>query len=67
MGEWTGDLLATKRSAGVAPKMNLRKCLPSVDKAAHSGFETQKSKIGATVASEKEILSDKSFSNENEV
>ena len=40
-------MLATKRSAGVAPEVNLRehvthKSLPSANKAAHSGFETQR-------------------------
>ena len=38
-------MLVTKRSAGVAPEVNLRECvmcmpLPSANKAAHSGFET---------------------------
>ena len=52
-------MLATKRSAGVAPEVNLREHitqtpLASVKKAAHSGFETQrkhhqKSKTGASV------------------
>ena len=40
-------MLAAKRSAGVAPDMNLRKRVtdmlpPSVNKAAQSGFETQR-------------------------
>ena len=40
-------LLATKRSAGVTPEVNLRKCVthmspPSVNKAANSGFEIQR-------------------------
>ena len=40
-------MLAAKRLAGVAPKVNLRECeicmsLPSVNKVAHSGFETQR-------------------------
>ena len=40
-------MLATKRSAGVTPEVNLRECvahtpLPSVNKAARSGFETQR-------------------------
>ena len=53
-------MLATKRLAGVTPKVNLRECVTyspplSVNKAAHSGFETQsrhhqKSKTGASVA-----------------
>ena len=38
-------MLATKRSAGVTPEVNLRECvthkpLPSANKAVHSGFET---------------------------
>ena len=53
-------MLAAKRSAGVAPEVNLWVCVthmppPSVNKAAHSGFETQrrhhqKSKTGVSVA-----------------
>ena len=44
-------MLATNRSAGVAPEVNLRECtshtpLPSTNKSAQSGFETQKSKQG---------------------
>ena len=40
-------MLANKRLAGVAPKVNLRECeicmsLPSVNKVAHSGFKTQR-------------------------
>ena len=40
-------MLAAKRSAGVTPEVNLREhvmdmSLPSVNKVAHSGFETQK-------------------------
>ena len=52
-------MLAAKRSAGVTPEMNLRKHiihmpLPNMNKAAHSGFETQrrryqKSKTGVSV------------------
>ena len=39
--------LAAKRLAGVTPDVNLRECvihspLPSVNKAAHSGFEIQR-------------------------
>ena len=39
-------MLATKRSAGVTPEVNFRECvthmpLPSVNNAAHSGFETR--------------------------
>ena len=40
-------VLATKRSAGVTPEVTLRECvtcmpLPSMNKATHSGFETQR-------------------------
>ena len=40
-------MLAAKRSAGVASEVNLRECVicnppPSTNKAAHSGFETQR-------------------------
>ena len=52
--------LAAKRSAGVSPAVNLKEHAshtppPSTNKAAHSGFETQrrlyqKSKIGVSVA-----------------
>ena len=52
-------MLATERLAGVAPEVNLRELvahtpLPSANKAAHSGFETQsrhqqKSKTGTSV------------------
>ena len=42
-----GYTLAAKRSAGVAPEINLRECVArtppsSMNKAAHSGFETQR-------------------------
>ena len=56
-------MLATKRSAGVTPKVNPMECvthtpLPSTNKAVHSGFETQrrhhqKSKIGVFVVPQK--------------
>ena len=56
-------MLATKRSAGVAPEVNLRECVThmpphSLNKAAHSGFETQrrhhqKSKTGVSVATKR--------------
>ena len=56
-------------SAGVAPEVNLRENvtrmpLPSVNKAAHSGFETQrrrqrKSKTGLSVAPQKRHMSSK--------
>ena len=54
--------LAVKRSAGVAPEVNFRECIicmppPSTNKAAHSGFETQrcqrKSKTVVSVAPQK--------------
>ena len=58
-------MLVTKRSAGVAPEGNLREhathmLLPSVDKAAHPGFETQrrchqKFKRGVSVAPAKSL------------
>ena len=58
-------MLAIQRSAGVTPEVNLRECtshrpLPSVNKAAHFGFETQrrchqKSKIGISVAPQKDV------------
>ena len=65
--DWNGSAatLTTKRSAGVAPDVNLREHvthtpLPSVNKAAHSGFETQrrrhqKSETGASVAPQKDV------------
>ena len=59
-GEQQLAKLATKRSAGVAPEVNLGECtsctpVPSVNKASRSGFETlrrchQKSKTGILVA-----------------
>ena len=67
----SATMLATHRLAGVAPEVNLREHvthtpLPSVNKAAHSGFETQsrchpKSKTGVTVALQKGPLSSKIF------
>ena len=60
-------MLATKRSAGVTPEVNLRErvtCMPSpsVNKAAHYGFETQgrrhqKCKTGVSVAPQKGLRS----------
>ena len=60
-------MLAAKRLAGVAPEVNLGECvtrtpLPTINKAAHSGFETertrhQKSKAGVTVAPQKGLMS----------
>ena len=40
-------MVATKRSTGVSPEVNVKECtscmlLPSANKAAHSGFETQR-------------------------
>ena len=56
-------MLATKRSADVAPEMNFREtCTPlqSTYKAAHSGFETQrchqKSKTEVSVAPQKGLI-----------
>ena len=47
VGKQSAAMLAAKRSAGVAPDVNLREhisCapLPTANKAAHSGFETQR-------------------------
>ena len=63
-------ILATKRSTGVTPEVNLRECvtcmpLPSANKAAHSGFETQrryhqKFKTVVSVAPQKGLMSSKS-------
>ena len=62
-------MLADKRLPGVAPEVNLIECLthtppPSVNKAAHSGFETQrrnhkKSKTRVSVAPPKGLMSSK--------
>ena len=52
-------MLASKRSAGVTPDLNLRECVtrmppPSANKAAHSGFEPQRRQyVVRYVASEK--------------
>ena len=64
-------MLATNRSAGVTPEVNLREHvthtpLPRVNKAAHSGFETQrrrpqKPKTGVSVAPQKGLMSSKNF------
>ena len=64
-------MLTAKRSAGVAPEVNLRECVTympplSVNKAAHSGFENQrrchqKSKTGASVDPQKGVMSSKKF------
>ena len=60
-------MLATKRSVGITQEVNLREHVTymppsSVNKAAHSGFETkrrchQKSKTGVTVAAQKGLMS----------
>ena len=62
-------MLAAKRSEGVAPEVNLREGathtpLPSMNKAAHSGFETQsrchqKSKTRVSVAPQEGLTSSK--------
>ena len=64
-------MLAAKRSVGVAPEVNLRQNVtrmppPNSNKAAHSGFETQrrrhqKSKTGVSVALQKGLMSSKKF------
>ena len=71
VGKQSAAMLAAKRSAGVAPDVNLREhisCapLPTANKAAHSGFETQsrchqKSKWGVSVAPQKELMSSNNF------
>ena len=64
--------LAAKRLAGVTPEVNIREhgtCIPpaSANKAAHSGFETQrrchqqKSKTWVSVARQKRLMSSKFF------
>ena len=69
---------ATKRSAGVAPEVSLRECvtcmsLPSMNKVAHSGFETQrrhhqKFKTGVSVTPQKGLMSSKKkFKKEKEI
>ena len=67
----SATMLAAKRSAGVAPEMNLREhitCmpLPNANGAAHSGFETQrrhhqKSKTGVSMAPQKGLMSSKNL------
>ena len=59
-------MLATKRLAGVPPEVNLREhviCMPPpcMNKAAHSGIETQNSKTGVLGAPQKELKSSKNF------
>ena len=65
----SAGMLAAKRSTGVTPEVNLREhvmdmSLPSVNKVAHSGFETQrrchqKSKRRVSVAPKKGLMSSK--------
>ena len=62
-------MLAAQRLAGVTPKVNLRECvihmpLSSMNKAAHTGFETQRihhqnSKTGISVVPQKGLMSSK--------
>ena len=63
-------MLAAKRLVGVAPEVNLREHavhipLSNMNKAAHSGFETQrchqKSKTGVLVAPQKGLMSSNFF------
>ena len=64
-------MLAANRSAGVTPEVNLRKCIkhmppPSVNKGAHSVFETQrrchqKSKREVSMAPQKGLMSSKNL------
>ena len=70
-GNGSAAMLATKRSAGVTPELNLRGHVtymppPSANKATLSGFETQrrhhqKSKTGISVAPQKGFMSSKNF------
>ena len=66
MEESLTAMLAAKRLAGVAPEVNLGEHvtympLSSVNKVAHSGFETQNSKTGVSVAPQKGLMSSKNF------
>ena len=71
VGKRLAVILTGKRSAGVTPEVNLKErisCipLPSTNKAAHSGFETQrrfhqKSRTGVSVAQQKGLMSSKIF------
>ena len=64
-------MLAAKRSAGVTPEVNLRECvtcmpLPSMNKAAHSGFRTQRrdhleSQAGVSVDGKNDLRSPNFF------
>ena len=70
-GNRTGCVPAAKRSASVVPEVDLGElyitfALHNANKAAHSGFETQridhqKSKIGVTVAPKKDMCPPKTF------
>ena len=67
----SATMLAAMRSAGDAPEVNLKECVthtppPSANKAAHSGFETQrrhhqKSIRGISVAPQKGLVSSKNL------
>ena len=68
----SATMLAIKRPAGVAPEVNLMECtshiympLPSVNRAPHSGFESQRrchqSKLGVLVATQIELMSSNFF------
>ena len=67
VGKQPGAILAVKRLAGVTPEVNLMDCilyipLPSVNKAANSGFETQrrhhqKSETGTPLTPQKGLMS----------
>ena len=67
----SAPMLAAKRSVGVTPERSLGECvtcmpLPSVNKAAHYGFETQrtcneKSKTGVSVATQKGLTISNTF------
>ena len=69
-------MLATRRSAGITPEVNLREHVtctppPSTNKAAHSGSETQrrhhqKSKTGVSVVpTKKDLCPPKCFNKKN--
>ena len=68
-------MLAARRSAGVTPEINLKECVtymppPSMNKAAHSGCETQrrhqqKSKTRESVVPQKGLMSSNFFKKDN--
>ena len=74
-GKWPAAMLAIYTSKGVTPEVNFRECilrmpLSSVNKVAHSGFETQrrchqKSKTGVSVAPKMDMCPTKSFKKKN--